>query len=172
MVNILLEGYDIAAPWLRAGLRRYLRPGHTVAVVALSFRDNRVHGPEDWAALYSAERGMYYGGITGGFEAYGISRANISFIDYFADTPATAARKIERADIVYFLGGLPDRMLARIRDMELYDVLARHDGIAIGYSAGAVIQLREYYLAPDDDYAEFSYYEGLPYLSDFYLQVH
>ena len=42
----------------------------------------------------------------------------------------------------------------------------------MGYSAGAVIQSSEYYLAPDDDYHEFSYYKGLPYLNGFYIQVH
>ena len=42
----------------------------------------------------------------------------------------------------------------------------------MGYSAGAVIQLSEYHLSPDDDYPEFKYYKGLPYLNDFYLEVH
>ena len=48
----------------------------------------------------------------------------------------------------------------------------KHKGIVMGYSAGAVIQLAEYHLSPDDDYPEFKYYEGLPYLNDFYLEVH
>ena len=56
--------------------------------------------------------------------------------------------------------------------MELYDILMQHDGILMGYSAGAVIQLAEYHLSPDDDYPEFKYYEGLPYLNDFYMEVH
>ena len=30
----------------------------------------------------------------------------------------------------------------------------------------------KYHLSPDDDYPEFKYYEGLPYLNDFYLEVH
>lgn len=172
MINIMLEGYDIGADWLRNDLSRYIKPEHSVAVVALSFRDNRVHSLDDWELLYSAERGKYYDGITGGFKAYGISENNISFVNYFTDDHATALKKVTQADIVYFLGGLPDRMFERIHELGLYDALVHHDGIAIGYSAGAVIQLAEYYLDPDDDYKEFSYYEGLPYLDDFYLQVH
>ena len=50
--------------------------------------------------------------------------------------------------------------------------LMRHDRIVMGYSAGAVIQLSEYHLSPDEDYPEFRYYNGLPYLNDFYLEVH
>ena len=42
MVNILLEGYEIQAPWLYDELRKYIKSTHKVAVVAFSFRDSRV----------------------------------------------------------------------------------------------------------------------------------
>ena len=172
MTNILLEGYDINAPWLYETLKNYIKPNLSVAVVAFSFRDKRVKSLEDWNQLYSKENGKFYGGIVGGFASYGISENDISFINYFTDSKESAAQKIKKADIVYFLGGLPDRMMDRIKEFELYDVLMKHNGILMGYSAGAVIQLAEYHLSPDEDYPEFGYYEGLPYLKDFYLEVH
>lgn len=172
MINILLEGYDIDAPWLYDELKNYIKPAHKVAVVAFSFRDSRVKSLADWNVLYSKDNGIFYGGIVSSFAAYGISEENISFINYFTDTKESAKKKIVNADIVYFLGGLPDRMMERIKEFDLQDVLMKHDGIVIGYSAGAVIQLAEYHLSPDDDYPEFKYYEGLQYLSDFYLEVH
>ncbi len=172
MINILLEGYDIDAPWLYDELKNYIRPSHRVAVVAFSFRDNRVRSLADWELLYSKDNGRFYGGIVDGFSAYGISEENVSFINYFTDTKESAKEKIENADILYFLGGLPDRMMDRIKEFDLQDVLMKHKGIVMGYSAGAVIQLAEYHLSPDDDYPEFKYYEGLPYLNDFYLEVH
>ncbi len=172
MVNILLESYDIKAPWLYDKLKNYIKPIHKVAVVAFSFRDNRVKSLADWDILYSKENGRFYGGIVGGFTAYGIPEENVSFINYFADTKKSAQKKIEDADIVYFLGGLPDRMMERIKEFELQNVLMKHNGIVMGYSAGAVIQLAEYHLSPDDDYPEFGYYEGLQYLNEFYLEVH
>ena len=172
MINILLEGFDIDAPWLYGELKNYIKPNHTVAVVAFSFRDNRVKSLSDWDALYGKVNGKYYDGIVGGFTAYGIPADKITFINYFTDTKETAAQKIKAADIIYFLGGLPDRMMDRIKEFDLYDVLMRHGGILMGYSAGAVIQLAEYHLSPDDDYPEFKYYEGLPYLSDLYMEVH
>lgn len=52
MINILLEGYDMDAPWLIDELKQVIRPEQRVAVVALSFRDNRVHSLEDWELLY------------------------------------------------------------------------------------------------------------------------
>lgn len=172
MVNILLEGYNIDAPWLYEELKKHIKPMHKVAVVAFSFRDSRVKSLADWNILYSKENGRFYDGIVGGFTAYGIPEKNVSFINYFTDTKESAKQKIEAADIVYFLGGLPDRMMDRIKEFDLQDTLMKHQGIVMGYSAGAVIQLAEYHLSPDDDYPEFGYYDGLPYLKDFYLEVH
>ena len=172
MVNILLEGYDIDAPWLYDELKNYIQPTHRVAIIAFSFRDSRVKSLDDWNNLYSKDNGIFYDGIVGSFDAYGISEYNISFVNYFTDTKESAKRKIENADIIYFLGGLPDRMMDRIKEFDLRDSLMNHKGIIMGYSAGAVIQLAEYHLSPDDDYPEFRYYEGLSYLNNFYLEVH
>lgn len=172
MVNILLEGYDIDAPWLYDELKNYIQPTHRVAIIAFSFRDSRVKSLDDWNNLYSKDNGIFYDGIVGSFSAYGISEHNISFVNYFTDTKESAKRKIENADIIYFLGGLPDRMMDRIKEFDLRDSLMNHKGIIMGYSAGAVIQLAEYHLSPDDDYPEFRYYEGLSYLNNFYLEVH
>ncbi len=172
MINILLEGYDVDAPWLYGELKNYIRPGYSVAVVAFSFREGRVKSPADWDALYGRKNGKYYAEITRGFAAYGVSEDNIGFINYFADTKQSAARKIKAADIVYFLGGLPDKMMERIKEFGLYDALARRDGVVMGCSAGALIQLAEYHLSPDKDYPEFKYCEGLPYIKDFYFEPH
>ena len=93
-------------------------------------------------------------------------------MNYFTETKITARKKVISADIIYFLGGLPDRMYERLVEFDLLDMLLNHRGIVIGNSAGAVIQLAEYHLTPDDDYAEFAYYQGIPYLKDFYVEVH
>ncbi len=171
MVNILLEGYDIAAEWLKAELGRIILPRHRVAVAAFAFRDDRVRNAQEWERLYGRD-GMYSGGIAEGFAAYGIARENLRFLNYFADSRESAAQAVREADIVYFPGGLPDRMMQRMEEFALVDVLRQHDGIVMGYSAGAVIQLAEYHLSPDADYPQFGYYAGLSYLDNFYLEVH
>lgn len=134
MTNILLEGYDIAAPYLYNELKNYIKPEHWVAVVAFSFRDDRVKSLDDWNALYSKKSGLYYSGIVNGFTAYGISEKNIVFLNYFTDTKCSAKDKIENADIIYFIGGLPDRMMDRIKEFDLVDTLKKHNDIVMGYS--------------------------------------
>lgn len=172
MVNIFLEGYNIDEPWLKSELSNYLKPYMKVAVVALSFRESRVKSNEDWLTLYGRSAGKYYSGIVGGFTSYGIDEENITFINYFTDTKESASLKINNADIVYFLGGMPDKLMDRIKNLGIYEVLLNFDKIIMGYSAGALIQLSEYHITPDSDYPEFKYYEGFPYINDFYLEVH
>ena len=172
MINLLLEGYDLALPYLRNELKQIIHPGHKVAAVAFAFRDSKVRTAADWRRLYGKDHGKYYAGIANGFTAYGVSENDIVFVNYFEDTKESARKKIENADIVYFPGGLPDRMMERIEEFGLTDILRNHDGIIMGYSAGAVIQLREYHLSPDEDYPGFAYYNGLGYLDGFYHEVH
>ena len=172
MTNILLEGYDINAPWLLETLKGYIMPSHKVAVIALAFRDSRVKNLDDWNSLYAKDSGCYYSGIVRSLSDYGISESQIEFINYYTDTPETANLKIQNSDILYFPGGLPDRMMQRIHEMQIYDSILHHNGIMLGYSAGAVIQLREYHLTPDKDYPTFTYYSGFPFIDNFYLEVH
>ena len=172
MVNIFLEGYRFDAPSLHGTLKSYVKPHYRVAVVALSFRDSRVRNVDDWDALYGKDGGSVYGGICSAFSAYGIGEESITFINYFTDTKESAAEKIRNADVIFFTGGLPDRMLERMNTLGITDVIRRHEKVAMGYSAGALIQLSEYHISPDHDYPEFAYYDGLSYIDGFYLEVH
>lgn len=175
MVNILLDDYEIDRPYLYDCLKNYIKSDFSVAVVAFSFRDSEVKSLSDWNRLYGkklCKKGKYYNGIVSGLLSYGIAEKNITFINYFTDTKESAEEKIKQADIIYFTGGSPDQMAERIKEFDLTDVFKEYSGIVMGYSAGAVIQLSEYHLSPDSYYSEFNYYEGIGYLSDFYLEVH
>ena len=104
--------------------------------------------------------------------SFGIREEDIHFVNYFADTKESAANKIRNADILYFTGGLPDAMMERLAEFELVEILREFDGVVMGCSAGAMMQLAQYHITPDQDYPEFGYYPGIPWLKDFYVEVH
>ena len=172
MINILGNVYAIHEDWCFDAFRPYIRSTDRVALVLLAYREDRLPDAAAWDALYGAPKGIYYQGITESFAAYGIPPEQMTSINFFADTPETAREKIESADILYFPGGLPDKMMERIEQMRLAETLCRHEGVVIGYSAGAMVQLDEYHITPDKDYPEYVYGKGLGFLSGFDVEVH
>ena len=171
MVNILLEGYDIKSAWIYDGLKPYLRSGMRVVVLPFAYRDHHVFDEKSWE-IYYGDGSSQYNGIVGGFKPYGIKACDISFVNYFTDTRETASEKIKHADIIYFPGGLADKITERAEKLGILDLLLRFDGVVMGYSAGALVQLGEYHLSPDKDYPSFRYERGLSYIDGFYLEVH
>ena len=172
MVNVLLESYNLTEPFLYDALKPYIKPHHRVAIVAFSFLPSQATTLEQWLKLYGREEGMFYHWLIDPLMEFGIPEEQITVVNYFADSKELARQKIENADVLYFTGGLPDAMMDRLAEFELLDVLAEFDGLVLGCSAGAMIQLEDYHITPDWDYPEFGYYKGLHWLKDFYVEVH
>jgi len=172
VINVLLESYDLTAPFLVQELRKHIKPEDRVTIIAFSFLPSQASNLTEWLNLYGAEQGMFYHWLVDPFAEFGIPEEHISFVNYFTDTKESAAEKVKQADIIYFTGGLPDAMMDRLYEFELIDLLENFDGVVLGCSAGAMIQLKEYHITPDWDYPQFGYYRGLPWLRDFYVEVH
>ena len=172
MINILLDVLDFSADFLYQELKRYIHSSDKVVILAFSYRDREVQNLRDWKMLYGKSGGRYYDSMVSPFLRYGISEDHIEWINYYTDSKSKATELIRGADILYLPGGLPDRMMERIDEFNLRSTLLQFQGVVLGYSAGALIQLEEYHLSPDQDYPEFRYFKGLPILKDFYLEVH
>lgn len=172
MINILFNRYDISAEWCFTEFQKYIKPNHKVVIIPFSFKDERINSDASWKVYYGEKEGLYFDGIVNSFLSYGIKSENITWINYFTDTRETAKNKITGADIVYFTGGLPDKMMERLKEFELLDIIENHNGIIMGYSAGAMIQLECYHITPDKDYDTFGYYKGMKMLNSFDIEVH
>lgn len=170
MINILFDCPNIDDFYDE--LKCYFNDKTRVCMVAFSFYDDYVYDEKSWEMVFGKDKGGVYFETIDSFKPFGVKEENIVFINYFTDTKESAKEKIKNADVIYFTGGLPDRMMDRIKEFELEEAIMNHDGIVMGYSAGAVIQLKEYHLYPDGDYIDFGYYEGLPMFDDFYVEVH
>lgn len=152
-------------------LKPYVKSGSKVVVVAFSYYDDFVFDSASWKKVYG-KGGVCYEETVNSLRPYGIKENDIYFINFFERDLKTATQKIKRADVVYFTGGLPDKMMQRIKIFGIFDALKKFNGTVMGYSAGAVIQLKRYHLSPDGDYPAFGYYEGLGYVDGFFMEVH
>lgn len=171
MINILLSRGIIGTEKMVSNFEGIIKKEHKVCILAFSFFDKHMSTKEAYD-LYYKKGGEYYQKMIDSFMAYGISESAISWIYYFDDHRASAIKKINDADIIYFPGGSPDLMMERIIEFEIKEVLEAQDKIFIGSSAGAMIQFDTYHISKDGDYNAFSLNEGLNLINDFIIEVH
>lgn len=162
--NILLNTYAFHEEWAKPWLERILKPEMKVAVVALSFN----------AGMNEAEAATegHRRDLLPAFMEYGIAPGKIELVNWFRDTPQTAREKIQNSDVLFFTGGWPDHMMYRLHRWGLVELIERFDGIIMGCSAGAMVQMKQYHITPDEDYPHFCYQEGMNMLDRFYVEVH
>jgi peptidase E len=162
--NVLLNTYAFHEPWARDTLSPLLKPGMRAAVIAFSFNA----GMDEAQAASEGHRRD----LLPAFGAYGIGPAHVELVNWFRDTPLSAREKIAGSDIVFLTGGWPDHMMYRLRRWGLAEQLEHFEGIVMGCSAGAMVQIRRYHVTPEADYPSFGWYEGMDMLRDFLIEVH
>ncbi len=171
MINILMNTSMIDEKWCRPIIKKVLKPGMKVCVVAFAFFDD-TKTLEDWNRQFAPGQGIWYRANHDVFFSYGIRDENIVWLNYFTDSIEEMKEKIAGADVLMLMGGAPDLMMKRFKEKRLKKELKNFKGIVIGYSAGAMVQLDSYHISPDQDYPEFSYQVGLGYVSGLEVEVH
>lgn len=171
-MNILLNLDNFHEDFIKFYLKDYINRKMSVLIIPFSFHEDYIKTPKEWDREYKFQKGEAYNKLTTPFLNYGIFEENIKWLNYFLDNRETAKRKIDSADIIYFQGGYPDKLMKRLKEFDIVDTIKNYKGIIMGASAGAMIQFKEYHLTPDDDYYEYGYYEGLGFIDDFEIEVH
>lgn len=171
MVNMLFSLYNFNENWAKDTVSKYINANDKVLVIPFSFGED-ISNDMDWQNEFGKNNGNHYKGIVTPFLSYGISEKNITFINYFKDTKESAKDRIKNSDIIFFTGGLPDKMMCRLKEFDLINEIENFTGTIIGSSAGAMIQIKEYHITPDEDYDKFSYNKGLNLIKNFDIEVH
>lgn len=171
MINILLSLWTFGEPYLKSEIQQYIHPTDKVAIVSFAQND-LLKDKESYDNKYGLN-GKHYILPKLEFEKFGIQSENIDLVHYYDDAPETMKRKIQNADILLFTGGMPDRAIERLKEKGIYYDVLSFDKVIIGYSAGALMQLKKSFLSPDEDYPELTYLNGLSYVdNNFYIEVH
>ena len=110
MINILMNTYNVVNPAYIEELKNYIKPYHKVCVIPFSFREKEIPTNDVWQKFYSKDCGIYRHGLETMFSRFNIKKSQISYINYFDDSPETAFEKSSTCDIIYFTGGLPDKL--------------------------------------------------------------
>lgn len=172
MINILLSGYNFGEEWAKETIKKYISSEDKIVVIPFAFSEAWINSSNEWDNAYSREYGKYYRELIKPFGEIGVSEDNITWINFFKDKKEDMKKAIDESDVVFFTGGLPDRAVERVLDKGLLNYISKAK-IVMGASAGALMQLKDYHISPDEDYSEFSYQSGLGLIkSNFYIEVH
>ena len=172
MVNLLLSLYNFDEDWCYNALKYIIKENHSVLIIPFSYHDDWLKDEFDWDKAFNNQYGTHYKEIVSPFLSYGIDENNIKWINQFKDSIDLMKEKIKKSDIIFFTGGYPDKMFDKLKKYDLIDILESFDGIMIGSSAGAMVQISEYHVTKDLDYERFDYYNGLDIIKDFDIEVH
>ena len=169
--NVLMNTSMIDEPWCRKALSKVFHSGQVVCVLAFSFFDD-TKNLNDWNKQYKKGQGIWYRANTDVFKVYGIPEKDVHWVNYFTDSNSEMLNAVVNSDVLMLPGGAPDLAMKRIKEKKLLQVLKRYQGIVLGYSAGAMMQLENYHITPDEDYPDFSWQKGLGYLKELDIEVH
>ena len=169
-MNFLLSSYDFHEQWACNMFKDKIKSDMKVAVIPFSFDDKDVKDVEDYDKHYGVN-GIHTPWIYRPFLYYGLNKDNIVFLDYYRDSIDEMQDKVNKADILFLTGGLPDQYLRRLKEKQLISLIT-NEKIIIGASAGAMIQLDIYHVTPDDDYPEYHYQSGLGLVNNIEIEVH
>lgn len=171
MVNMLFSEYNFNESWAMYIVSKYINSNDRVLIIPFSFGDE-IGSDKDWKNAYNKDNGRYYKSVVAPFMNYGIKEENIKWINYFEDTTESAKVDIINSNIIFLTGGFPDKMMLRLKEFNLVNDIENFEGVIIGSSAGAMIQIAEYHITPDEDYNTFTYNMGLNIIKSFGIEVH
>ena len=170
-MHVMMNTSMIDESWCYPVLKKYIHPNDQVCVLAFSFFDD-TKNMDDWNRQYKPGQGIWYKSNTDVFFRYGLKKDQITWVNYFEDSKIDMENKIMNSSVVLLTGGAPDLMMKRIREFKLTSLLKNYQGLMIGYSAGAMVQLDQYHITPDEDYPSFVYENGLGCVSGFAIEPH
>lgn len=157
MINVLLSTYDFNNEHCFKKLKDILLPNMTVCIIPFSHSDNYYENEEEFDSLYHYDYGYELKFIAKSYHDYGISKEQIRVINPFRDNKKLIEYKILNSDVLFFTGGDPVKAMKRMED--IIDIIKRFNGIVMGASAGAMVQVDEFVISSEG--YSYSYHKGL-----------
>ncbi|MGN1379144.1 MAG: Type 1 glutamine amidotransferase-like domain-containing protein [Bacilli bacterium] len=173
MINILLSTYDFNNKYCFSRIKEYLKPNMKVVILPFSHDDIFYDREDYFNELYDYDFGYELNKITEPFRDYGIEKEDIYVLNPHKDSVKFMKYKIRQADVLFFTGGNPITFMITIKVLGLIRTIKEFNGIVIGASAGAMVQMKEFVTYPteSEDY-DFGFYEGLGFIEDKDIIVH
>lgn len=164
MINIALSTYNFNNSYCYPILKNIFMPGMRVCIIPYS------HTPDIYTDI-NAFNDIYdpcdpysdFNIIANAYKDYGINDIRIILPN---DSIELIENIVSKSDIIFFTGGDPVAMMNRLEPIR--HIIDSFDGIVMGASAGAMVQVKEFIM--DGEGYPYSFYKGLGMI-DFDLDI-
>jgi len=174
MYSILLSEYVKGMDLVLEKLKKIINPAQKVVIISWAFpteMDKKTFD-EEWFP----RGGRRYNKYVKKLMELGIKEENISILNcYDKENFANFKNIIDDSDILVIAGGNPEMLYSKVvQETELLYNIKHYKGIIIGFSAGADLQLKRYFITAKNNYYKyFAFYDGFGVINDpFYIDVH
>lgn len=174
MYSILLSEYEKGMDLVEKNLKKMIKTDYKAVIIAWTFPtelDLKTFDDE-----WFPKGGRRYNKYVGSLLNLGLKEENITILNcYDKENFKNFKKIIQESDILVITGGNPEMLYSKVaQETELLYDIKHYKGIIIGFSAGADLQLKRYFITAKNNYYKyFAFYDGFGVLDDpFYIDVH
>lgn len=167
--NVLLNYYNFDGDWAKPHLKKLFESLPHVLILPLAYRESQATDNQSFLSIYG-KGGEKYDKILRPFLSYGYCEEDIVWLNPYDDSDRLV--QISEAELLFFTGGMPEKAIARLGQLGLTEAVRRFEGVVVGASAGAMLQLDTYHITPDEDYDSYGIWHGLGLVRGLDLEVH
>ena len=174
MYSILLSEYQKGMKLVFKKLKKIINTEQKAVIIAWTFPmeiDKKTFDEEGFP-----KGGRRYNKYVGSLLKLGLKEENIIILNCYDKEKISSFKKIiDESDILVITGGNPEMLYSKVtQETEILYNIKHYKGIIIGFSAGADLQLKRYFITAKNNYYKyFAFYDGFGVLDDpFYMDVH
>ena len=172
MYSILLSDYEKGLNLVQDRLKKIIKSNFKAVIIAWAFPTELDYVKFANEFFNERRQKKYVGSLIN----LGVNPKNIMVLNcYDKNNLANFKTYIDESDILVLTGGNPEMLYSKVvQETELLYNIKHYKGIIIGFSAGADLQLKRYFITAKNNYYKyFAFYDGFGVLDDpFYLDVH
>lgn len=174
MYSVLLSEYEKGMNLVNSRLKEIISKDSKVAIISWTFPTeiDFKQFNEEWFPIGGRRYNKYVGSLLN----LGLRKENIKVLNCYDKEQIKKFKNIiNDSDILLITGGNPEMLYSKVvQETELLYEIKHFKGIIIGFSAGADLQLKRYFITAKNNYYKyFAFYDGFGVLDDpFYMDVH
>ena len=169
MISVLMSKMEIGFPMIKEEIIKYINKNTKVTIIPWSFPVET-----DSIGLDEYYKNKIKTKYFDPFLEIGVEEKNINYLNCYKDNFNFMKKSIMNSDILVLTGGNPEMFYDKVVSTGLLNTIKNFNKIIIGSSAGAELQLSDYFITAENNYyKKFDWYKGFGVINNpFFFDVH